>query len=273
MAAAGYAGIELGPLGYLPTAPRVTHDELSARDLDVAAGHVMEPFHDLDSLAAVESLTRDTCRVLADLGAHTLVLITGLSPDRIATAGRSTDAVRLDTDRWRELVGAIERLAALARDEFGLRAAFHPHVGTPVEFEDEIERLLADTDPALVGLCIDTGHCVYAGVNPVDLCRRHRNRLAHLHLKDVDPDVLQDVRVRRVDFVAAVAESVFCRLGRGTVDFQAFLAAVAAARYDGWATVEQDRLPTASTTPSMDARAGLEHLMAIEPLATTKGYS
>jgi inosose dehydratase len=132
-----------------------------------------------------------------------------------------------------------------------------------VEFEEEIERLAEDTDPALVRLCIDTGHCAYAGVDPVAIYRRHAERVAYIHLKDVDRDRLRAALARRLSFEQAVAARVFCPLGQGVVDFAGLRAALAERGFDGWAAVEQDRLPTDSTTPAQHASASLAHLREV----------
>ena len=129
-----------------------------------------------------------------------------------------------------------------------------------MEFEPEIERLIATTDPELVSLCIDTGHCAYAGVDPVELYRRHSERVAYLHLKDLHPDSL---RGRALSFEAAVAEGVFCPLGEGVVDFAGLRAALDESGFAGWAAVEQDRLPTDTTSPAEHAAASLRHLRAV----------
>jgi inosose dehydratase len=122
----------------------------------------------------------------------------------------------------------------------GIRPVVHPHAGGFIEFEDEIERLLADSDLAL---CLDTGHAAYAGIAAQDALRAHGDRLTHVHLKDVRGDVLARVRDERLDFWAAIDAGVFCPLGHGVVDLRAVLAALGEVGYGGYATIEQDRVP------------------------------
>jgi inosose dehydratase len=259
VAEAGYDGVELGPRGYFPDRPEELSNELSKRHLALSAANVMAPLADS---ATTEQLLRDadlTCELAGALGASYYVIIDGITPDREQTAGRSEDAVRLDRVAWRTLTDTVGRLAEIAADH-GLVAAFHPHAGTRVEFRDEIERLLGDTDPSLVHLCVDTGHSTYAGIDPVELCRSHAARLAYVHLKDVTLPVLERARLDKVGFWEAYRRGVFCVLGRGSVDFVGLRDCLRDLRYDGWLTVEQDASPTGHSVPLEDAMASRKFL-------------
>jgi inosose dehydratase len=256
-AGAGYAGIELGPVGYLPERADVLRHELGSRGLELVAGFLFEPLHTGRDRAL--DVAERTCRLLAAAGARHLVIIQGFTPERERAAGRPGAAPALNGSEWRSLVDGVHEVARLA-DRHGLVPCLHPHAGTDVEFEDEIERIAADTDPELVRLCIDTGHCAYAGVDPVALYRRHAQRVAYFHLKDVDRDRLRGALARALSFEEAVAARVFCPLGEGVVDFNGLRAALEEHGFEGWATVEQDRLPTDSSTPAQHAAASLAHL-------------
>jgi inosose dehydratase len=135
-----------------------------------------------------------------------------------------------------EVVGAVAGLA----EEHGLRPAFHPHAGSYVEFADEIERLLEDTE---IGLCLDTGHGAYAGISAEDALSAYASRLVHVHLKDANPRVLDRVRLEHLGFWQAIAAGVFCPLGQGLVNIRRVASALEQAHYDGFATIEQDRVP------------------------------
>jgi inosose dehydratase len=238
---AGYSGVELGPLGYLPTQPDRLREALDSRNLTLVAGYVMRPWSDEAHAERTLDIARDTCGLLAEVGAEYVVMIDALG-ERANVAGQA-DAPRLYPSRRRTLVDVLHRVARLARDQFDLIPVFHPHAGTYVEFEDEIAWLLEMTDPELIALCLDTGHCLFSGIDPVDLCRRHASRLRYVHLKDVDQARLEDVLRARGNFEAAVEKGVFCRLGEGGVDFEGVADALRAIGYTGWASVEQDRLP------------------------------
>jgi inosose dehydratase len=256
----GFDGIELGPLGYLPENRALLRSELASRSLSLVAGFVMEPFHEPSRRAAIRDVAERTCALLDDMGAAHLVLIEAIVPARALHAGRFDDAPRLEDARWRLMLGAIDEVALLAA-EHGLEATFHPHAGTYVEFADEVARLVAELDGA-VGLCLDTGHCAYSGIDPVALFRAHSARVRYLHFKDARNDVLARCHEDGLGFADAVAAGVFCPLGRGNVDFVGFRDVLADSDYQGWATVEQDRLPGAGD-PRADAQASLDHLRRV----------
>jgi len=260
VAAAGYPAVELGPLGYLPDDAVRLRRELDARVLERVAGFVFMPLHTEEGAAEALRVGRPTCELLAGAGAERLVIIQGFTPERERAAGRAGEAEGLDDAGWDTLTRTVHTLARTARDDHGLVPCIHPHAGTHVEFEDEIERLLAVTDPGLVSLCIDTGHCAYAGVDPVALYRRHAERVSYFHLKDVRPERLAG---RKLSFEEAVGEGVFCPLGDGVVDFAALRDALEEHGFDGWAAVEQDRLPSDPSSPAEHAAASLRHLQAV----------
>jgi inosose dehydratase len=262
VARAGYAGVELGPLGYLPDETAVLRRELDCRGLELVAGYLFMPLHTREGLASAVDVAHRTCQLLAGAGARHLVLIQGFTPERERAAGRPGAARPLAEDQWQTMIEGMHRLARVAA-EYDLLPCVHPHAGTHVEFEPEIERLVGETDAELVALCLDTGHCAYAGVDPVELYRRHSRRIAYFHLKDVDQARLHTALAGSLSFEQAVSERVFCPLGEGVVDFAALRAALEESGFDGWATVEQDRLPTDSGTPAAHAAASLRHLRSV----------
>jgi inosose dehydratase len=226
----GFEWMELGPVGYLPDEP----GELRARGLRACGSFIFQPLQERDRLAHILAVTRRTCRAIAGAGGSHLVVIDLVAPERARTAGRSAEARRLAPPEWRALVDGVRAVTEVARDEFGLTPVFHPHAGSFVEFVDEIEALLAALP---IGLCLDTGHCAYAGIDPVELYERFADRVSYLHLKDVDRRVVAE----RLDFWEAVGAGVFCPLGTGSVDFPALARTLQRHGFDGWATVEQDR--------------------------------
>jgi inosose dehydratase len=257
IAGAGYDGTELGPLGYLPDEPAALRRELAERGLELVGGYVFEPLHTRAGAARALEVAQRTCKLLGAAGAVHLVIIQGFTEERERAAGRPGAAEPLAEVEWHTLVTTVDEVARVAAEEHGLIPVFHPHAGTHVEFEDEIDRFAADSD---VPLCIDTGHCAYAGIDPVALFRRHAERVAYFHLKDVDREGLRQALAERLSFEQAVGARVFCPLGTGVVDFAALGAALRERDFHGWATVEQDRLPTDSTAPAEHAAASLAHL-------------
>jgi inosose dehydratase len=247
--------LELGPVGYLPEDPGALRHALESRSLTAVGSFVFEDLHTPALAAAILETALRACRAINAAEGSILVIIDRPGPDRAATAGRRDDAVRLSPDRWRDMLDLINRLADLARAH-DLRPAFHPHAGSYVEFPDEIERLAGDTD---VDLCLDTGHLAYAGIPAHEAITTYASRLAHLHLKDIDPWVLDGVRHERLDFWAAITCGVFCPLGRGQVDLTMLAAALSENGYSGFATIEQDRVP-GSGRPLEDLRTSLDVL-------------
>jgi inosose dehydratase len=260
---AGYRGIELGPIGYMPEDPALLGDALAKRGLSLIGGVVFRPFHDPGQWADVKDATNRTCRALKAHGAEHMVIIDSISPRRAPTAGRPAEAVQMDKDEWTGFVSRIRDMARLASEGFGLTASIHPHAAGFVDFEPEIERLLAEIDPAILSICIDTGHSHYAGFDPVPFIQRHLGRIAYVHFKDVDARVRADVVANRTDFYKACAEGIFCNLGKGLTDFAAVRALLVGHGYDGWCTVEQDCDPEGATSPIGDARANRDYLSSI----------
>jgi inosose dehydratase len=258
--AAGYTGIELGPLGYMPEDPAILGPALAERGLTLIGGVLFRAFHDPAQWPQVQDAALRTCRTLTAHHAKRLVLIDSISPRRAPTAGRSAEAQRLN---GAELEGFLERIRSVARmgaEEFGLEVTMHAHAAGFVEFEDELEAVLDAIEPKLLGVCLDTGHCEYAGFDPVDFYRRHSQRVSYLHFKDIDPVVRRRAIDERIGFYEACAAGLFCNLGDGIVDFHALKHALAAAGFSGWATVEQDRDPTGARSTLADARANLTYL-------------
>jgi sugar phosphate isomerase/epimerase len=153
------------------------------------------------------------------------------------------------------------RLTALADavDREGLAIAYHHHMGTVVQTEAEIDRLMSMTDPH-VGLLLDTGHATFAGGDPVALARRHRERIVHVHCKDVRAAVMQDALRGGWSFLDSVVAGIFTVPGDGNVDFSAVLAELPG--YGGWLVVEAEQDP-AKAHPLTYARMGHDNLAGL----------
>ncbi len=239
MAALGFQGTELGPPGYLPSDPAVLRRELGRRGLALVGAFCPVTLHRLEG--AEESLRQamDLARLLADLACPFLVAADAGDACRREIAGRVRPEDGLKDEHWRRLGDGLAELARRCAP-LGVRVVFHPHAGTYVETEAEVERLLAATPPDAVGLCLDTGHLAYGGADPVALCRRHAGRVWHVHAKDVHGEVLERVRREGIDYATAVGEGIFAPLGDGIVDFAGLVAALKQAGYHGWYVLEQD---------------------------------
>jgi len=239
MSRAGYEGTELGPYGYLPTDPKLLHRELAQRHLRLVTAFIPIPLSEPERFEGAFSEVLRVADLLGALGATLVILADALHPRRMAIAGRATPEDGLTEQQWETAVAFLHRVARACRDR-GLRVAFHHHAGTFVETPSEIERLLAMTDPDVIGLCLDTGHFVYGGGDPIRAARTYGSRIWHVHAKDVNPKVLERVRRESFTFAEAVREGVFCPLGDGLVDFPSLIRELRAQDYQGWIVVEQD---------------------------------
>jgi inosose dehydratase len=260
---AGYAGVELGPVGFMPEDAEILGPALATRRLALIGGVVFQPFHDAAMWDQVQDCAVRTCRVLQAHRANQLVLIDSISPRRAPTAGRSQEAERLTGHDLTAFTDRLQTIAKMATEEFGLTASIHAHAAGYVEFEDELERILDRIDSSILGVCLDTGHSIYAGFDPVAFYRRHAKRVAYLHLKDTDPVVKSHVVEKRIGFYDACAMGLFCNIGRGAVDFVALRKVMESNAFSGWATVEQDCDLAGSTMPLEDARTNLDFLKTV----------
>ena len=261
--AAGYTGIELGPLGFMPEDPAILGPALAERDLTLIGGVLFRPFHDPKQWDKVWDAAVRTCRALTAHQAKRMVLIDSITPRRAPTAGRSKEAERLRGEERQGLLDRIKATAKLGAEDYGLEVTIHAHAAGFVEFEDELEDVLDAIDSKLLGVCLDTGHCELAGIDPVRFFRAHSDRVSYLHFKDIDPQVRRRTIDERIGFYDACAAGLFCNLGDGIVDFQAFKAALSAANFSGWGTVEQDCDPAGTRSPLQDAKANLSFLRNI----------
>jgi inosose dehydratase len=247
IAEADYEWTEFGPYGYLPTDIDTAKAELEKRNLKVTGSFVMAFLDDPEYWPEVKRQLYGAGEILAKLGGKFLVLIDDTYTDPHTSEPRKPK--RLDDDGWQRLIDTTHRVADIARQEFGLQVVYHPHAETHVEYDDQIERFLADTDPARVSLCFDTGHHAYRGGDSVGFMRKHHERIPYLHIKSVDADVQRRVQAEGIPFATAVGQDMFCELDRGAVDFTAFRDVLEQIEYDGWAIVEQDMYPAPFDKP------------------------
>jgi inosose dehydratase len=271
MAATGYAGTELGDWGFMPTEPAALRRELDARGLAMVGAFVPAALADDAAHApAVEAALR-VARLLAAVGeaqgreTKPFVVLADdncRDPERTRCAGRIRPGQGLTAPQWERFARGAERVARAVLEATGLRTVFHHHCAGFVETPDEIDALLRRTDPALVGLCLDTGHCAYGGGDPLGALRAQGDRVWHVHFKDCDPAVAAAARHEGLGYLEAVARGVFCELGRGQVDLSAVVAELRAHGYGGWVVVEQDVLPGMGT-PRSSARRNREVLAGL----------
>lgn len=262
-AEAGYKGIELGPVGFMPEDPVLLGDALAQHDLELIGGVVFRPFHDPLAWNDVLDATHRTARSLAAHGANHLVLIDSISERRAPTAGRANEAEQLSAAEWDGLRNRLAEAARIGTQEYGLTVSIHAHAAGFMDFEPELERLLDEVDDSLLKICFDTGHHSYAGFDPVAFMKRHMDRISYVHFKDTDPKVKAHVIENRIGFYDACGQGMFCNLGQGEVDFPAVRELLESSGYDGWCTVEQDCDPLLDPDPVGDARKNRDYLKSI----------
>jgi inosose dehydratase len=238
--AMGYRALETGPPGYLAENGTLAVELIEPFGVELVATFLPLRLDDEDGfLADLEALDR-TVEVLAATGGGIVLLADAERPERAAVSGQPEKMAqrRLSDEQLDRAAERLDRAAARC-SERGLGTALHPHAASYCESPEEVEAILERTE---LPLCIDTGHAVVGGGDPVDLARRHGDRLAHVHLKDVDGAVLERLRAGELDMDEAWASGIFCPFGDGVVPLQEFLAEPAVRELDGYAALEQDRM-------------------------------
>jgi inosose dehydratase len=235
---AGYAGTELG--GKFPRTPRELKSVLDEHGLVLVSGWYDGRCAEKDVEAEFAAATPHL-QLLKDLGCRDVVYAdTSLGRHGAIWQPISQRPV-LDAAEWpgygRKLTALAEKMA-----DFGVRMAFHHHMGTIVETDAEIGLLMQHTGEA-VGLLYDTGHCVFSGGDPLALIKRHVDRVVHVHCKDARPAILQKARVEDMSFMGAVLAGIFTVPGDGFIGYPAILSVLAEHGYSGWLVVEAEQDP------------------------------
>jgi inosose dehydratase len=270
VAALGYTGIELGPPGYFGSDAETVATALEPYGLELVGAFAPLRIGEPEGFEEDLDFLERTVEILAATGARGPVVLAGDENEvRLAAAGRleATRETALRGDDFLRAAERVERAASIAADH-GVAAAFHPHTATYIESPEEVAALLEATDPALVKIAFDTGHTIVGGGDPVELARTARDRISHLHLKDVDPAQLARVRSRELTVEEAWDHGLFCPFGQGAVDFAAVLAELDG--FDGWAVVEQDRVAV-SLADIDEVRAVEARNLAVLELANAGG--
>jgi inosose dehydratase len=269
---AGYDGIDLGPLRYLGTEGELRR-RLESRNLQLAGGYIAMPFSEPARLpAALDELRTlldvfDSLSLVGRSGEGVVsprpTLADAGSEARRRTPGRAHDdpSLMLDAAGWSRFAEGVKRAVGICRER-SYEPTFHHHGASYIETPDEIEEMLSRTD---VGLCLDTGHLVIGGGDPVPAIADWSARINHLHLKDVRKSVIEDVIAREGLMMDFWRENAFCPLGDGDLDVDGILRAIRDAGFSGWLVVEQDMLPRPdepAERAALDQRRNREYLRA-----------
>ncbi|MEQ6901849.1 TIM barrel protein [Nocardioides sp. YIM 152588] len=248
IARVGYAYTELGPPGFMPQDHAQLRDELAARDLTVCGGTVFAGLHKgAEALEQAKVEFAKEARLLAAVGAEYLVHLPEQYTDQ--HTGESTQGAEIDPEQWKNLVTGTDELARYLLESFGVKLVFHPHADTHVDTQPRIERFLADTDPDLVNLCLDTGHVSYCEGDNVDIVRRFPERITYVHLKSVDAEVRARVLAEGLPMSDAVQMGVMCEPWDGEPHMPTFLGALGELDRDIYTVIEQDLYPVEPDVP------------------------
>ena len=258
VSACGFEWIELGPYGYLPTDPAQLSDELGARGLQVSAGIVFEHLHRPDSWDAVWGQVKDVAALTQAMGGTHVVVIPDTFRDQ--KTGADIESRELTADQWQAKTTGVDRLARAIRDEYGLTIVYHPHAESHVGWQRDIERFLADTDPQYVPLCLDTGHVSYYRGDNLELINKYPERIGYLHLKQVDPAVIEEVLEKDVTWPDAVRMNAFVEPPNGVPAYPPLFEAIERHGLDVFAIVEQDMYPCPPDQPFPIARRTHRHI-------------
>ena len=255
MARIGVTSSELGPDEFVPGSAAAKRQQFAEAGIQCIGAFCPVKLHDPD--VDVRSLVERVLATFEALGASVMVLAADTG-----NVGYDQRDVLDDSD-WATLLKNVAFVRDLAADR-GVTACLHPHIGTMIETESEVRRFLSEST---VPICLDAGHLLVGGTDPVALAQAFPDRVAHVHLKDVDLEVLATVKSGQRTYSEGVANGMYKVLGQGDIDLPAIIQALESAGYQGWYVPEHDRmLPSASavTTAQSDAEASVSYLRQLQ---------
>ncbi|MFP3847099.1 sugar phosphate isomerase/epimerase family protein [Priestia filamentosa] len=259
MAESGYQGIELGPWGYLPNEYEKLKNELEKRNLELTATTLVGDLMSEEKTREMMDLLDEMAKLQLQFeSAKYVVLIDDCYTDLFT--GELVRPRTLNDAEWSNFVINILKIRDYAKIQYGLEVVFHPHAQSHIETEEQIERLLDDTD---INLCLDTGHHAYADGDPVAFMKKHHKRIPYLHVKSCDLKIREKMQRENWPFAKAVSNDIMCEPELGVVDMKAFVEVLESIDFKGWAIVEQDMYPAPFDKPFPIAKRTREYLKVI----------
>ncbi|TFE25555.1 myo-inosose-2 dehydratase [Cohnella luojiensis] len=252
--ALGLTGTEMGRK--FPTDIEALKEELSKRDIQLVSQWKSVLFSDPAYRESELAAYLEHVKFLKEMGStviSTCEVGGSLHFDPRRTPHES-EVLRLDEAGWSSLAEGLNAAGRIAR-EYGLKLTYHHHGGTVVERPEEIDKLMELTDPEYVFLLFDSGHAHYGGANPLDVLRKHYDRIAYIHLKDVRREKLERARADHSDFVTCIRNGVFTVPGDGCIDFRPIIGELIERDYRGWALLEGEQDPAEHPAREYASRA------------------
>lgn len=241
MALAGFTGSEVG--NKYPKDPEILKKALRLRGVEIcnqwfSSFLISKPFEE------VEKEFRAQLSFLKAMGAK----IIGASEQSYSVQGQQETPVFgqkyvMDDKEWELLCSGLDRLGKIAKEEYGISLTFHHHMGTVVQNPDEVKRMMDNTNPEYVSLLFDTGHFAYCGADPLEMVKTYADRIRHVHLKDIRPEVVQKVKDNGLSFLEGVRMGAFTIPGDGCINFDPIFEVLEKAGYEGYMVVEAEQDP------------------------------
>ncbi len=241
MALAGFTGSEVG--NKYPRDPEILGEALRLRGVEICNAWfstflISRPYEE------TEKSFEEHIAFLAKMGAK----VVGVSEQSYSTQGIQGQPVFegrhvMNDAEWRRLCDGLNRLGKLSVEKYGIALTFHHHMGTVVQSAAEVERMMRDTDPAYVSLLFDTGHFAYCGEDPLAMVQKYADRIKHVHLKDIRPEIVSRVKEEGMSFLDGVRAGAFTIPGDGCIDFVPIFKVLEESGYEGYMVVEAEQDP------------------------------
>lgn len=242
MSEAGYSGTEIG--NKFPKNASSIKKELNKYNLELASSWHSTFFLTKNTEAELSNVEQ-SCTVLNEVGAKTINIAECSKSIHGEIKTPLKDKPICDKKDWNTLADCLNRAGEIC-NSYGISLAYHHHMGTCIQNEDEINILLSNTDPDLLSLCADTGHLYFAGADPVSFFKKNINRISHIHFKDLRSEIFNNLDFKSDSFLKAVLSGAFTVPGDGCIDFNAISKIIIKSDYTGWIIVEAEQDPAAA---------------------------
>jgi inosose dehydratase len=261
MAEAGFSVMETGPFGYFPQDPKRLQEEMDKRGFRVVAGTGWGVLHKPEAWADTEKTFRAIAETHAAVGAEYIVHLPPLFRDD--KTWEYTDDRVLGAEAWHNYIKGADRLGRMMKEDYGLKMVLHPHGDSHIETPEDIDRIFQATDPDYVGFCLDTGHIVYGGGDPMELCRKYPERISYVHIKAMDQALVAQAHEEDWPFGLAVAKGCSVAPPAGAPDMPSLIEALADLDKELYVVCEQDMYPCDPSYPLPNAIQTREYLASV----------